>query len=52
LFSDFGYYLFAFVHVKHAGFIFLSSNGSSSFPVAVAGDRTVVLSTKFNVNHH
>ncbi|MCI39123.1 hypothetical protein A2U01_0060353, partial [Trifolium medium] len=30
----------------------LLSNGSSSFPIAVAGDQTVVFPTKFNVNHH
>ncbi|CAJ2648242.1 unnamed protein product [Trifolium pratense] len=30
----------------------LASSGSSPLPIAVAGDRTVVLPTKFSVNHH
>ncbi|MCI29060.1 hypothetical protein A2U01_0050265, partial [Trifolium medium] len=30
----------------------LASSGSSPLPIAVAGDQTVVLPIKFNVNHH
>ncbi|MCI41251.1 hypothetical protein A2U01_0062484, partial [Trifolium medium] len=30
----------------------LASSGYNSFPIAVAGDRTVVLPIKFSVNHH
>ncbi|PNX65262.1 hypothetical protein L195_g062505, partial [Trifolium pratense] len=30
----------------------LKSSGSSPLPNAVAGDRTAVLPTKFNGNHH
>ncbi|MCI56557.1 hypothetical protein A2U01_0077808, partial [Trifolium medium] len=30
----------------------LASSGFSLLPVAVAGDQTVVLSTKSNANHH
>ncbi|MCI75705.1 hypothetical protein A2U01_0096974, partial [Trifolium medium] len=30
----------------------LTSSGSSLLPIAVAGDRSVVISTKFSVNHH
>ncbi|MCI69462.1 hypothetical protein A2U01_0090724, partial [Trifolium medium] len=29
----------------------LASSGFSPLPIAVAGDRTVVLSIKFSVNH-
>ncbi|MCI90876.1 hypothetical protein A2U01_0112170, partial [Trifolium medium] len=29
-----------------------ASSGSSPLPIAVAGDQTVVLHTKFSVNHH
>jgi hypothetical protein len=27
-------------------------SGSNHFPIAIAGDRTVILSTKFSINHH
>jgi hypothetical protein len=30
----------------------LTSSGSRPLPIAVAEDRTAVLPTKFNVNHH
>ncbi|MCI47554.1 hypothetical protein A2U01_0068796, partial [Trifolium medium] len=30
----------------------LTSSGSNPLPIAVAGDRTVVLPTKSNANHH
>ncbi|MCI50386.1 hypothetical protein A2U01_0071630, partial [Trifolium medium] len=30
----------------------LTSSGSSPLPITVAGDRTVVLPTKFSDNHH